>query len=71
VLGIQVDDLSKLGNLRYVAFGPPRGHSPQCFFLRTTADAGVWHYRWAGLPPDCEMKVQSYIQSGDSKDSTE
>jgi hypothetical protein len=35
--------------------------------LRTTDGFGNWHYRWFGLPDDCEIAVQEHIIGGENK----
>lgn len=57
--------------LSYVAFGPPRGSEPRCFFMRTTNVKGTWDYRWAGLSEGCEMAVQRYMRGGEKGARTE
>jgi hypothetical protein len=50
--------------ISYVAFGPSSHIDPQRFFLRATNMYSVWHYRWDGLPLDCDIKVQEHLQGG-------
>jgi hypothetical protein len=66
-LGLRIEhlDKSRSGVLSYVAFGPPRGRTPDCF-LRTTDTSGNWHYRWSGLPENCEIAVQKHIIGGEN-----
>jgi len=72
-LGLRIQDFHKKDSniLSYVAFGPPQGAQPGCFFLRTTNVKGTWDYRWAGLPERCEMAVQRYIRGGERAARTE
>lgn len=65
-LGARLDSFKSLrhGTLSYVAFGPSSDIAPSCFFLRATDTWGVWYYRWAGLPDECDIAVQKQIQGG-------
>jgi hypothetical protein len=64
-LGKRIQDIG--GNLSYLALGPSKGDTPDSFFIRSTDGNSTWTYRWHGLPDECEMAVQSYIQ-GQRKD---
>ena len=48
------DDAITGGNLSHVALG----ETSDTFFIRVSDNVRNWHYRFSGLPPDCELAIQ-------------
>jgi len=60
-LGRYLKDLdnskAKGGVLSYLALGD----TSESFFIRLEDNKGNWHYRYHGLPMDCELEIQRYL----------